>query len=385
MRVLVISSRFPWPVHTGDRLRASIWLSALAPDTRVALVAPAGPLPAGPKTFEFYPASRSLARGVRGVFAMFRRRLPLQSLLAAPYDWHKAIAAARRAMGTFDVTIVILARVDPWIRGSLGGGLKILDAIDSLRRNAEERGNAASPLTRWLWRHEERRLARAEKTLSLTYDRIVVVSSDEQSELGPNAVVIENRVRIAPLDSDAPRRFDFGFWGRLAYFANADAAMWLIDEIWPAILDRNPSATCIIAGADAPRSMRRAAARRGIALHSPVDDMAMLARSVRVAILPIRYGSGQSSKVLEAGEAGCAIVGTRQALRALPLLMPLVRIAGDAPSLAEAATELLAASDRPAMASALRSVIAANYSHEKIVQQLATLAGVREPGQAVTA
>jgi glycosyltransferase involved in cell wall biosynthesis len=318
------------------------------------------------------------------MLAVFRRGLPLQSLLAAPYDWDGAIAAAQRELGPFDTVIVILTRVDPWVRASLGEGVTILDAIDSLRRNAKERGNAASLMTRWFWRHEERRLARAEADISNAYDRIVVVSGEEQSEFGPRAIVIENSVPITPLDFDPPRRFDFGFWGRLAYFANADAAMWLIDEIWPAILDRNPSATCVIAGADAPRSLRRAAERRSVTLLSPVGDMATLARSVRVAILPIRYGSGQSNKVLEAGEAGCAIVATRRVMRSLALLTPHVRVANDASSLATAAIELLASDARPSTI-ALRRITAASYSREQIYEQLAHAAGVRDAAEAVTA
>ena len=384
MRVLVISSRFPWPSHTGDRLRASIWLSALAPHAHVALVAPPGEIPAGAGTFDFYPAARSFLRGVRGALAILWRGLPQQSLLAAPYDWDAAIASAQHDLGGFDTTIVLLARADPWVRASLHGGMKIIDAIDSLRRNAEERGNAASPITRWFWRGEERRLARAEAALSRAYDRILVVNADEASDLGSSVAVVENSVCVRPLDLDAPRPFDFGFWGRLGYFANADAARWLIDEIWPAILARNPSATCVIAGADAPRSMRRAAERRGIALISPVDDMPTLARSVRVAILPVRYGSGQSSKVLEAGEAGCAIVATRPVMRGLAPLLPHVRIANDVSSLADTATELLASDTRKAT-TALRRIISANHSRERIFEQLASIAGIRASEEAVTA
>jgi glycosyltransferase involved in cell wall biosynthesis len=384
MRVLVISSRFPWPSHTGDRMRASIWLSALGPHARVALVAPRGEIPAGTGTFDFYPAARSFACGLRRVLTVLRNGLPLQSLLAASYDWDGAIAAAQRENGPFDTVIVILARADPWVRASLGDGVTILDAIDSLRRNAEARGNAASLMTRWFWRHEERRLVRAEADISRAYDRIVVVSGEEQSEFGPRAIVIENSVPITPLDLDASRQFDFGFWGYLPYFANADAAKWLIDEIWPAILDRNASATCVIGGADAPRSLRRAAERRGITLLSPVRDMATLARSVRVAILPIRYGSGQSSKVLEAGEAGCAIVAAPAAMRGLAQLAPHVRVANDASSLATAAIELLA-SYPPPSTTALRRIISASYSRDQIYEQLADVAGVRDVAEAVTA
>jgi hypothetical protein len=366
-------------------MRAAAWLSALAPHARVALVAPEGELPSEAERFDYFFGARSFARGVRGVLDVLRRGLPLQSLLAAPFDWDTAIAAAQREMGGFDATIVILSRVDPWVRASLPKGVKILDAIDSLRRNAEERGKAASMLTRWIWRREERRQARAEQDVARAYDRIVVVNSEEKAELGGSAAAIQNGVNIASLDPNAPRRFDFGFWGRLAYFANADAAMWLIDEIWPRILARNPAVSCVIAGADAPRSIRRSAARRGITLLSPVDDISVLARSIRVALIPVRFGSGQLTKVLEAGEGGCAIAATRHALRGLAPLVPFVRFADDASSFAKAALDLLEADESRAMASALRRAVTASYSREQMLDEMARVAGVRDIAQAVTA
>ena len=361
-------------------MRTSIWLSALAPHARVALVAPPGEVPSGTSAFDFYPAARSLACGVGGGMTILRKGLPLQTLLAAPYDWPAAIAAARRDLGSFDTTIVVLARADPWVRASLGSGLKILDAIDSLRRNAEERGNAASIFKRWFWRQEELRLARAELDVLNVYDRIIVVSSEETSELGASAVAIANSIPVKPLDLHASRRFDFGFWGRLAYFANADAAKWLIDAIWPAVLERKPDATCVIAGADAPHSLRRSAERCGITFLSPVDDISVLARSVRVALIPIRYGSGQSSKVVEAGEAGCAIVATQKALRGLANLVPYVRMADDVASFADAAIGLLDAGMRERAAGALRRAVSENYSRDRIFDQLADIAGVRNVG-----
>lgn len=385
MRVLVVSSRFPWPSYTGDRMRASIWLTALAPHARVALVAPAGLVPAGTASFDFYPAARSIKSGLRRAVTVLRDGLPLQSLLVAPYEWKKAISAARGNFGRFDATVVVLSRVDPWVRDSIDG-TRILDAIDSLRRNAEERGNAASIWSRWLWRHEARRLARAEADASSVYEHIVVVSREETSEFGGTATVISNSVPVRPLDPAAPRRFDFGFWGRLAYFANADAARWLMEEIWPVIRERHPAATLAIGGADAPRAIRREAERHGIELVSPVADISAFARSVRVAIMPVRHGSGQSSKVLEAAEGGCAIVATRQALRALDPIARHASVAEDAPSIANAALDLLSGEQlRSAMAAALRREVVANYSRDRVLEQFAHLAGVRQSSEAVTA
>ncbi|MEA2489734.1 MAG: hypothetical protein QOH21_1526 [Acidobacteriota bacterium] len=374
MNALVIASRFPWPSYTGDRMRASIWLDALAPHGRVALVAPQGEVPEHAPAIRYFPAKRSLAAGVRGAVTVVRRALPVQSLMAAPFAWEQAIQRARGEMGAFDATIIILSRVAPWVRAE---GIRILDSIDSLRRNAEERASAASPPMRMFWRAEERRLARLERELPSAYDHVVVVSEAETGEFGAGAMAIENSVPMLPLDPSAPRRYDFGFWGRLAYFANADAARRLLEEIIPAIRERHPSATFVIGGADAPASIKRAAERAGVELQSPIPNVAELARNVRVAIVPTRYGSGQSSKLLEAGEAGCAVVASPEALRGLPRIAPHATVAAESTSIAAAAVALLRDEPRrQAMAAALRHAVEAHHSRDRVMTAMAELAGV---------
>jgi glycosyltransferase involved in cell wall biosynthesis len=370
MNVLLLSSRFPWPPFSGDRLRATIWLAALENETNVALVAPAGRVPAAAPRFRFHPAAPSPVRGVAGALRVFGGA-PVHALLAAPYDWADAIERARNDVGDFDATIVLLSRLDPWVRGLLPKGLVVLDAIDSLGRSMAERSKETSLLMRWFWRAESRRGACADEEAAHAYDRVVVVSAEEAADLG--AVAISNGVPIAPL-TDAPRPFDFGFWGHLAYFANADAAAWLLDEIWPAVRAHHPNATLLIGGADAPARTRAAHGRDGIVVRSPVDDMAAFARQVRVALFPLRYGTGQSSKVLEAAEGGCAVVATTKAMRGLEPLTRHAFIANDAGELARLA--IAAISDetrRAAMAKALREVVEASYARQDTLDRLAAI------------
>ncbi len=375
MNVLLLSSRFPWPPFTGDRLRAKIWLSALASETNVALVAPAGQVPSDAPRFRFYAADRSAARAVAGAWRV-GRGAPAHSLLAAPYDWAGAIARARNDVGEFDVSIVILSRLDPWVRGHLPEGLRVLDAIDSLRRSMTERMREGSALTKWFWRAESRRVARAEEDAVHAYDRIVVVSAEDSAELG--AIAISNAVAIAPLAA-GPRAFDFGFWGRLAYFANADAAAWLLAEIWPAVRARRPQATLVIGGADVPAHIRAADGRDGVTVQSPVSDVASLARNIKVALFPVRYGTGQSNKVLEAAEAGCTIVATSKAMRGLDALTGFAGIAEDAAGLAQLAVGAISDdTKRVLMATALRGMIEKSYSRQDTLDRLSAVVRQRE-------
>jgi glycosyltransferase involved in cell wall biosynthesis len=378
MKVLIISPRFPWPPHTGDRLRAAIWISALARGAEVSLVAPRGTIPLDAPPFRFFAAPRSLTSAARAAIALIREALPVQCLLAAPFDWCAALDRARSDAGPFDATVVLLARLHPAVRASIEKP-SVLDAVDSLNRNAEERWKAARGPMRWLWRMEQRRMERLELEAARAYERVVVVSEDEIADFGA-AVAVTNGIAAQPL-AGAPRTFDFGFWGRLPYFANADAVQWLLYEIWPAIRALEPSATLVIGGAHAPRSLRSDAQRLGVTLVSPIDDVPAFARTIRVALMPLRYGSGQSNKILEAAEAGCAIAGTPLALRGLAPLAALARIESTARDFARAAVELLRDEEgRARLATRLRAVIESDYARSVTFDRLANVvAGVAAP------
>ncbi len=368
MKALVIAPRFPWPSHTGERLRATIWLSALARVADATLVAPEGRIPEAFSHVRFIAARRSLMQNVRGAIAIIRDGLPLQCLLSSGYDWKRAVADA----GEFDVTVVLLSRMHPWVAGALTGK-RVLDAVDSLRRSAEERWKAAAGPMRILWSIEQRRMARLERTLAAQYDDVVILSEEEAIEFG-GATAVPNGVKTAPLDGE-PRRFDFGFWGRFPYFANADAARWLLNEIWPAIRVLRPESTMVVGGAEAPPSLVKLAEKRGVTLVSPIKDVAAFGRSIRVALMPVRFGSGQLNKVLEAAEAGCAIVGTPAAMRGLEPLTRLARVERDAQAIAAAAVELIGDEQlRAEVGRKLREAVVMHYGRDETIGKLAAIA-----------
>ena len=239
-RVLVVSSRFPWPPVTGDRGRVVAWLEALAPRASVTLVAPEGSVPAAVPPFRFVPARRSAARFASAAWHAVTTGLPATSLLAAGYDWPGALVPAEREWGPFDVAVVLLARLDPWVFPHLRAKRRVLDAIDSLAGNLEERARAARGPWRRLWRLEARRTARLERDAASRYDRVLVISESEKAAFGERATAIFHGVRL-DRPAKGPRDYDVGFWGRLAYFANRDAAAYLLAEIWPRIRRASPT------------------------------------------------------------------------------------------------------------------------------------------------
>jgi len=304
----------------------------------------------------------------QAAFSAIRRGLPLHTLMAAGFDWKKAIGTA-----TFDAAVVLLSRLDPWV-GELPAKWTVLDAIDSLAHSMQERAREASSfVARQFWRSEAVRMGALELDAATRYDRILVVNPEEADWFGERAMAVPIGVPTRPTDLDRPRRYDFGFWGRLKYFANREAALHLANDIWPLIRAALPSASLVIAGAGAPRAIRHLNGRNGITVESPAIDIGQLACDVRVGVFPVRFGTGQLMKVLEAAEGGCAIVAAPRALRGLRALREHVIVAGDPATFAASSVELSRDSARArALGAGARAAVEREFSHEEMKKRLAS-------------
>jgi glycosyltransferase involved in cell wall biosynthesis len=371
VRALVVASRLPWPPITGDRLRATLWLEALAGKADVTLVAPPGTAPAAVPRFTRVAARRSHVQLAGAAVLVVARGLPATALLAAGRDWAGALA---RAGGPFDVAVVVLARTDPWVFPHLRARRTVLDAIDSLAANLAERARHVGGPAAWAWRLESARTARLEAGAARRYDRVIVVADSEASRFGGAGTVVPIGVDVRPEGHEA-HDFDVGFTGRLAYFANRDAARWLLDGIWPRIRAAVPAATLLIAGADAPSFVRRRHGRDGITVISPMADPAALLRRVRVALLPLRFGTGQSVKALEAAEASCAIVATPAGVRGVGPLAAAAVVAECPDELAARVVELLRDEARRREAGGqARAIVIAGFDRRNACARLAAIA-----------
>lgn len=362
MRVLLITSRCPWPPYTGDRLRATLWIEALR-DADVVVAAP------DDCAFGL-PVPRTASTLLRAASRTLREKLPLHMLLGAR-DWHAALSDA----GSFDTAIVLLTRSDPWVFHAASARRWILDAIDSAAVGMTERASASRGLARAFWRGEARKTERLERSAAERYDAVVTVTPDESRRFGAKGIALPIGIAVAPL-GDAPRTIDFGFWGRLAYFANQEAARTIVTRIWPRIRARHPAATLFLGGSEAPSWIRRLHGRDGITLESPITSRDASLRRIRVALLPISFGSGQSLKTLEAAEAGCAIAGTPLAFRGCAPLASAAVVEADLDRLADRALALLLDEEaRARAASELRERVARFHSRQATLEQMAALVG----------
>jgi glycosyltransferase involved in cell wall biosynthesis len=151
--------------------------------------------------------------------------------------------------------------------------------------------------------------------------------------------VVPNSIDLpgAPPAGAAGRDIDVVLTGNMAYPPNGDAARWLSDEIAPALWRRRPGASVWVVGRDAGRL----ALDPRIEVRADVPDLAAYLRRARLALVPLRLGTGAPNKVLEAMAAGAAVVATRSAVAPFDRAAAAFATAGDADAMAAVADRLL--------------------------------------------
>jgi GT2 family glycosyltransferase/glycosyltransferase involved in cell wall biosynthesis len=104
-------------------------------------------------------------------------------------------------------------------------------------------------------------------------------------------------------------RRDICFLGGYRHTPNVDAVMYFVTDILPQIRAIDPGIRFLIAGSNAPQSIRDLAGD-GIEFLGLVEDLRDLFDRVRVFVCPLRYGAGAKGKVMSALSYGLPIVST---------------------------------------------------------------------------
>lgn len=385
MRILFVAARFPYPALLGYQVRALHQLRLLSRRHRITLLSfTVGALRDADRRVVAELCDETVTVPLRRldmVRALVRGATsdrPLQASLFETAPMREALRALL-AEGRHDLLHLQLARMAGHLDDVAAPIPRVVDLIDALSLNMERRHTHDTGPMRWAARLETGRLARYERVLCNAWDRALVVSETDRAAIGdfPNLVVNSNGVdvgRFRPLAVHDPHRVVFT--GNLGYFPNVDALRWFVEAVLPPLWRALPAVRFAVVGARPSRAVRRLARRDSrINIEGRVDDLhAALARSA-VAVAPMRAGSGQKLKVLEAMASAVPVVATTRAASGIDAEP------GRHLLIADAADDFTAAVVRvlrePALAASLatagRQLVEQRYTWERSVADLDAL------------
>ena len=136
---------------------------------------------------------------------------------------------------------------------------------------------------------------------------------DRQVDVIANGVDIEY---FAKTKKQKPQKPTVLFVGQFKWLPNRDATKFLVEDIWPKIKEKIPSARLWIVGRNPPKDILNFASRN-IQVDGEVEDIRFAYGASEVLLAPIRNGRGTKYKILEAMATKTPIVGTRLAIEGI--------------------------------------------------------------------
>ncbi len=321
-----------------------------------------------------------------------RRALALASRLPV------AVATDRSAAGARCIAQLLAERPDVVVVDFPHAGVLMPSRIDVatvlFTHNVEaeifERHAARTTgLWRLVWRQQHCKMRRFEQETLRRFDRVIAVSVRDAAVLKDryglaNVAEIDTGVDLdfftasppagtAPADGAPADGGTLIFVATMSWAANVEGIHFLLDEVWPLLVQARPKLQAIIVGRNPPASLVEKVRSRALAVRLTgfVDDIRPYVAQSDVYVIPLRVGSGTRIKAFEAMAMGRPVVSTTLGVEGLPVTDGAHFLRADtAEAFAAAILALLAdPALRVRLATAARQLMEEKFSWSQVARQ----------------
>lgn len=327
MNILFLSGWFPYPSDNGSKLRISSLLKGLASKHEISLLSFADK----PEKAIDKKAAQVYCRDVQVVpwkeYHPENRRARLGFLDLRPRSIVDTFSSEmeqriNQTLATQTYNVVIASQLTTAGYAHMFRGLPALFEEAELGIFFEQFTNAKSIRRKirhgLTWAKHRRYIANL-----LRYFRVCTVVSERERKLlrqcAPNfqsTQVIPNCIHLdeysAPYPSVQPNTLVFT--GSFRYFANHEAMVWFLKEVYPRIQAKSPNVRLTITGDHAELALPPA---DNVTLTGFVDNVHPLIASSWVSLAPIQQGGGTRMKILEAMALQTPVVATSKGAEGL--------------------------------------------------------------------
>lgn len=308
-KLMILTSRFPYPLEKGDKLRIFHQMKALSKDFEIILCS----ITDAPifihdylivKVYcsRIYTFHRSNIRIAKNLVRAFFNGLPLQ----IGYFFDKSIQEEIHSVVAKekpDHIFCQLIRTAEYVR-DLDVPMT-LDYMDTFSIGAKRWAKHAKAILQPILRREANKLAEYEGKVFNDFDFHTIISEQDRDFL---QTPDNKRVKIIPNGVDTSffkpmpeieKVHDIAFIGNMGYVPNVEGARYLVQEILPKLIKKNPNIKILIAGAR-PTALVQSFSSKNVTVTGWVEDIRIAYASAKVFVAPLFLGSGQQNKILEA-------------------------------------------------------------------------------------
>lgn len=324
MKILFLTSRFPYPPFRGDKLRVFNLIKELSKDHEIVVASFADP-----EDGKYYAGLKEYAARVEPVrhskwLAYLNMAIHVFSKIPFQVYYYQS-SNMRRAVAWLidqekpDIIHSHLIRMAPYAL-EYPDIPKVLDICDSMTLNYERflayRQDHLSPF----FKIEKSRTAAYEATVPQQFDSSLVISQHDKdfvASLGGGARldIVPNGVDFKTFKSfrgkKVPHRI--AFMGTMNYFPNVDAMKWFAGDVLPLIQRTIKDAELYIVGNSPSPEIEKLGEQKAITVTGFVDEVKPYVGPAAVFVCPIRAATGLNNKVIEAMAMGLPVVATPEA------------------------------------------------------------------------
>lgn len=378
-KILIVLSRFPYPLEKGDKLRAFYQIKELSKTHDITLFATSDSKvsEAHQKIVEVFCSKIVIAyipkwrRTLSLAFALFSE-LPFQ----VHYFYSKSAQRKIKSLiqsGSFKHIYCQLIRTTEYVK-NIHHIPKTLDYMDALSTGIERRIERRPWFDKWLFRLEAKRLKKYElKIFDFFENHTIISQQDRQLIPHPERAKIHcipNGIAPSFFESlERPENYDFVFVGNMSYPPNIDAVNYIVDSILPEF----PKSKLLVSGATPHSSLLKIAQMNPqLEITGWVEDIRDAYLNGKIFLAPMKIGTGMQNKLLEAMALKTPCITTDLANNPIEATNGTEILVGNTPDEIIAQIKyLLESSDaRARIAVAAQDFVKAKYSWEETTSRL---------------
>jgi len=326
-KILILSSRVPYPLIGGDRIRTYNTGKILSRRYRVDLACigkgrvPNGYIEGLRKTFHkvilfSYPHLRFRWNAFKGIFS----NEPLQTHY---YYFLEVQNWIDKNFRSYDLIFAHHIRTAKYIEHI--DRPKVVDLHDAISMNYLKAVRKVNGLWRLIYRIENRRVLPYEIKTINCFNRSFIVSDVDRNYLIQHGAKPE-RITTVPVavkdevikrSSQAREKDQIAFLGKMNYAPNEDAVIYFARRVFPMLKRNNHGLRFVIIGAHPTKAVLDLEKIDGIIVTGFMKNPYPVFEASKVVVAPLRFGAGIQNKILEAMALRKPVVTTSLGARAI--------------------------------------------------------------------
>lgn len=351
-KIVVITSRFPFPLEKGDKLRVYNQIKYLGKENDVYLIALNSKTINAEQLEALKPHCKEIKVFVIPLLlSFFNLILGLFSTRPLQVSWFyskskKLLVNKYIHQIAPDVIYSHLIRTSDYVK-EIKNVPKTLDYMDCFSKGFKLKiEKTKNPFLKLIYAFEYKRLLNYETSIFNRFDHHCIISKQDLLALNfeekTSIHLVPNGVDFDIFyPSERERKFDLLFSGNMGYPPNIDAAFFAAKEVLPLIRKRYPNVRLLIAGVNAPQKIKRLSGPN-ISVIEEFTHIREAFLQSKVNLVPVVTSIGLQNKILQAMAMKIPTVTTSAGAKGIGVLEENVVLVGDsAEKLAEHIFHLL--------------------------------------------